>query len=184
MNKLLLILLSSAVMAFAADENVNMNKGGSACNGKMMQGGAGQKMEIVNQMPEEMKLKLNFDALVNLPILARTFNKNSEDAKLALTKEQKIAILKYKLETMDSILPVMKSSHELSQKLKNGILNGDMSEEEALKISREIAKQKESVLAMKINCILFFRKTLSKEQYARLLELDKNMLYMNSPYNY
>ena len=59
-----------------------------------------------------------------------------------------------------------------------------MSEEEALKISREIAKQKESVLAMKINCILFFRKTLSKEQFARLLELDKNMLYMNSPYNY
>lgn len=184
MNKLLLILLSSAVMAFAADENVNMNKGGSACNGKMMQGGAGQKMEIVNQMPEEMKLKLNFDALVNLPILARTFNKNSEDAKLALTKEQKITILKYKLETMDSILPIMKSSHELSQKLKNGILNGDMGEEEALKISREIAKQKESVLAMKINCILFFRKTLSKEQYARLLELDKNMLYMNSPHNY
>lgn len=186
MNKLLLILLSSAVIAFAADENanVNMNKGGSACNGKMMQGGAGQKMEIVNQMPEDMKLKLNFDALVNLPILARTFNKNSEDAKLALTKEQKITILKYKLETMDSILPIMKSSHELSQRLKNGILNGDMSEEEALKISREIAKQKESVLAMKINCILFFRKTLSKEQYARLLELDKNMLYMNSPYNY
>lgn len=182
MNKLLAILLSSAVMVFAADEN--MNKSGAACNSKMMQNGMSQKSEMVNQMPEEMKLKLHFDALVNLPILARTFNKNNEDEKLALTKEQKIAIQKYKLETMDTIMPIMKSSHELSQKLKNGVLYGTMSEQEALKISSEIAKQKESVLAMKINCILFFRKTLSKEQFERLLELDKNMLYLNNPYNY
>lgn len=181
MNKLLVILLSSAVMVFAADEN--MNKGGATCNSKMMQSG-NQKLEMVNQMSEDMKLKLHFDALVNLPILARTFNKNNEDEKLALTKEQKIAVQKYKLETMDSILPIMKSSHELSQKLKNGVLYGTMSEQEALKISSEIAKQKESVLAMKINCILFFRKTLSKEQFERLLELDKNMLYLNNPYNH
>jgi hypothetical protein len=184
MNKLAVILLASAVMVFGAGENAN--KCGSACNGKMMQGcgGAGQQMGKLSQLPDDMKLKLSFDALVNLPILARTFNKNNEDEKLALTKEQKIAIQKYKIETMDSIIPVMKSSHELSQKLKNGILFGDMSEQEALKISQEIAKQKESVLAMKINCILFFRKTLSKEQFARLLELDKNMMYVNSSYNY
>lgn len=182
MNKLMLILLSSAVMAFAAGENVS--KCGSVCNSGGMQNSAAQKMGKLDQLPEDMKLKLSFDALVNLPILARTFNKNNEDEKLALTKEQKIAIQKYKIETMDSIIPVMKSSHELSQKLKNGILFGDMSEQEALDISKEIAKQKESVLAMKINCILFFRKTLSKEQFARLLELDKNMMYINSPYNY
>lgn len=182
MNKLMLVLLSCAVMAFAASENVS--KCGGTCNSGGMQNSAVQKMGKLSQLPEDMKLKLTFDALVNLPILARTFNKNNEDEKLALTKEQKIAIQKYKMETMDSIIPVMKSSHELSQKLKNGILFGDMSEQEALKISQEIAKQKESVLAMKINCILFFRKTLSNEQFARLLELDKNMMYVNSPYNY
>ncbi|TQV62512.1 MAG: hypothetical protein FNT15_06635 [Sulfurovum sp.] len=142
------------------------------------------KLDKVNEMKEEMQLKLKFDPLVNLPILARTFNQHNQDVTLALSKEQKIAIQHYKLQTMDSILPIMKSSHELSKKLKEGILYGTLSEEEANKMANEIAKQKESVLAMKINCILFFRKTLSKEQFARLLELDKEAFYLNSPYNY
>lgn len=182
MNKLLIAFLSLSVMVFAAGES--QSKCGNSCNGKMMQGSGGQQMQKLDNLSDEMRLKLTFDGLVNMPILARTFKKNSEDEKLSLTKEQKTAIQKYKIGTMDSILSTMESSQELSEKLKKGILYGDMSENEALDISKEIAKQKESVLAMKINCILFFRKTLSKEQFARLLELDKDMIYINSPYNY
>jgi len=142
------------------------------------------KLDKVNSMPQEMQLKLKFDPLVNLPILARTFNQHNKDAYLFLSKEQKVAIQQYKLGTMDSILPLMKSSHELSFKLKEGLLHGKLREEEANEIAIQIAKQKQSVLSMKINCILFFRKTLSKEQFNRLLELDKESFYLNSPYNY
>jgi hypothetical protein len=182
MKKIVTILLYSAVIIYGADEN--LSKCASSCSNMQMQGGKVQQLYKINQMPQEMQLKLKFDALVNLPILARTFNKNSKDEELALTKEQRIAIQKYKIETMDTIIPLMESSHNLSKKLKNGILKSTMSEDEALEIVHEIATQKESVLAMKINCILFFKKILSAKQFERLLELDKNMFYLNSPYSY
>lgn len=182
MKKIVITLLLSAVIIYGTDEN--LSKCTSSCSNMQMQNGKAQQSDKTNQMPQEMQLKLKFDALVNLPILARAFNKNSKDEELALTKEQKIAIQKYKAETMDTIIPLMESSHNLSKKLKDGILKSTMSEDEALKIAHEIATQKESVLAMKINCILFFKKILSTKQFERLLELDKNMFYINSPYNY
>jgi len=37
------------------------------------------KLDKVNEMKEEMQLKLKFDPLVNLPILARTFNQHNQD---------------------------------------------------------------------------------------------------------
>lgn len=157
----------------------------SATFGMGMGGEMGDTPKAMKQqMSPDMQLKLDFDYLVNLPILMRSVFKNSDNAKLALTKEQKIAIKKHKIEVMDSISDAMKSSHKLSMELKNGLLYGDKSEKELFELSAEIAKQKEQVLAMKITCIKFIRATLSAEQFKTLLELDKQMPYKNNPYNY
>ena len=112
-----------------------------------------------------------------------TFN-NAKNPDLALTKEQIEAIKKHKFDVMDAIAPVMRESHELSKKLKDGLFDGTLSKDEASTMASKIAKLKEEVLQMKVVCISFMRETLSKEQFKTLLELDAKMPYFKSPYNY
>jgi hypothetical protein len=139
-------------------------------------------LEQVNSMKAGMQMKLKYDYSVNFPILMRAVFKQGK--KLNLTKEQKIAIKKHKIDVMDTINPAMKKSHMLSKKLKDALLYGNISKEEAFKLSKEIATLKEQVVNMKITCITFIKNTLTKEQFAKLIELDKKMPYLNYPYNY
>jgi hypothetical protein len=161
--------LMTVALLFGLTLNLNaMEKG----NMKMM----------VDKMPQGMQMKLKFDYVVNLPILMRAVMKNGET--LGLSKEQKIAIKKHKLDVMDGINPIMKEAHMLSKKLKDSLLYGSLSKEEAEKLAQKITKLKESVLQMKIICIDFLKSTLTKEQFTKLIELDKKMPYLNSPYSY
>ena len=147
-------------------------------------GSNNNSLSIVNDMPADMSLKLKFDYLVNMPILMRAIFKNVENPKLALTMEQRKTIAKYKIETMDAIESVMIESHNLSKQLKDDLLYGTLSDDEGFALSKKIAEKKEQVLNMKIMCINFIKKTISKEQFNTLIELDRKMLYLNSPYNY
>jgi len=137
---------------------------------------------MIDKMPQGMQMKLKYDYVVNLPILMRTVMKNSDA--LGLSKEQKMAIKKHKLDVMDQINPIMKESHMLSKQLKDALLYGTLSQEESEKLASKITKLKESVLQMKILCITFVKSTLSKEQFTKLIEMDKKMPYLNSPYSY
>jgi hypothetical protein len=67
----------------------------------------GNMKMMVDKMPEGMQTKLKFDYVVNLPILMRAVMKKGKA--LNLSKEQKIAIKKHKLEVMDQINPIMKA---------------------------------------------------------------------------
>lgn len=173
MKKTMIILSSVALLS---SSSFGMGMG----NGQGM--GKGNMLQMVNNMGEDMQVKLKYDYLVNLPILMRAVMKNGDA--VGLSKEQKMAIKKHKIEVMDNIDPVMQESFQLSKKLKDGLLYGDMSKDEMLKLSSKIADLKEEVLNMKIVCISFIKSTLTKEQFEKLLELDKNMPYLNSPYNY
>lgn len=144
--------------------------------------GQGNMLGKVNKMNKGMQVKLKFDYLVNLPILIRSVMKNGD--KIGLSKKQKMAIKKHKVEVMDNINPIMEESHMLSKKLKDGLISGDISYDEAVKLSSKIADLKEDVLNMKIVCINFVKQTLTKEQFKQLIELDKKLPYLNSPYNY
>lgn len=141
-------------------------------------------LDMVNKMPEDMQMKLKYDGLVNMPILMRATSKHADNKELNLTDAQKMAIKKNKLEVMDTIEPVLKEAHQLSIKLKQGLFDGSLDQKEAVEIAKKIANLKEQVLEMKITCTIFMRETLSKEQFQKLLELDKKMPYLNSPYNY
>lgn len=131
---------------------------------------------------KSMQMKLEFDYTINLPILMRAVLKNSEA--LNLSPKQLQAIKKHKTEVMDGINPIMKRAHMLSKELKHGLLHGNLSQEKALNLSKEVANLKHQVLDMKIVCISFIKSTLTQEQFNKLLVLDSAMKYLNSPYNY
>ena len=95
-----------------------------------------------------------------------------------------MSIKNHKKNVMNGIIPVMKKSHKLSTRLKKGLLYGNLSKEELFELSSNIAQLKEQALNMKITCISFVKETLSKEQFKVLIKLDKNMPYLNYPYNY
>ncbi|MEY4504665.1 MAG: hypothetical protein RL154_961 [Pseudomonadota bacterium] len=136
------------------------------------------------EMSEDMKRKLDFDYTVNLPILMRASFENAKSPELNLSKEQITAIREHKVNVMDAIEPVMKEAHEMSAKLKYELIYGKIGKEEAFKMAAKITVLKEQVLDMKITCIQFIRETLTKEQFQKLIEIDKKAMYKNSPYNY
>jgi hypothetical protein len=141
-------------------------------------------IEKINNMNEDQQLKLKYDYIVNMPILMRVAFANAKNPELNLSKEQIDAIKKHKFEVMDSIDSVMVESHKLSKELRDGLLYGNISEQKAFELAKEITRLKEQTLNMKIVCINFMKKELTKEQFTKLLEFDKKMPYLNSPYNY
>jgi len=175
MKKTIIILGLATTLSISSAFAMNMD-------GKQHMMGKGNMSKMVNNMPKGMQMKLKYDYLVNLPILMRSTMQNAD--KIGLSKEQKMSIKQHKNEVMDSIVPVMKKSHMLSKKLKDGLLYGEIPQKEAVKLASEIAELKKKVLNMKIVCISFVKSTLSSEQFKKLIELDKKMPYLNSPYNY
>lgn len=134
------------------------------------------------ELSEEMKMKLNFDYIVNLPIMMRAVFNNAKHPDLNLTKEQIIAIRDHKINVMDNIEPIMKEAHMLSIQLKEGLINGKISNEEGFKLATKITNLKEQVLMMKITCINFVKSTLTPTQFQKLIEIDKKAMYKNNPY--
>ena len=141
-------------------------------------------LTMVNEMKPGMQMKLKYDYLVNLPILMRAVFKNKDNPTLNLSKKQKIEIINHKTNVMDAIMPIMKKSHKLSKQLKDGLLNDKLSQKQLVELSNKIADLKKQVLNMKITCIQFIKKTLTKEQFQILISIDKKMPYLNYPYNY